>query len=298
MKRTLRITTLVFLAAMLVLSGTMAVVVAADEISGINEESQTAAENAAQTAIIPDGVTLFPEAGIIADEEITVTASDHLYRTEKLLLVTAENLADTVYSVNVNVTYYGENGEILGTETQNYDQLEKGFPKNFIFRPGYDFADYLLTTEKEVFEGETWRNDLIAEFGFTNWDVDDFGGENEIWRGLPHMELKNRSEQARILKDVSTVIFDENGDVYMILDRQCECWTDWGMESNYKHYAVTVDVSPDMIHWEDSTYYCPRYGDIRPAPKFTYFSAYGVIKPEESEYYEYTVSIGAYIPGE
>ena len=124
------------------------------------------------------------------------------------------------------------------------------------------------------------------------------GSEDEIWHGLPHMELKNRSEQTRIMKDVSTVIFDENGDIYMILDRLCECWIDTGMESNYKHYPVTVDVSPDMIHWEDSTYVRPMDGWICPAPKFTYFTAFGVIKPEESETYEFVVQNGYYTPGE
>lgn len=299
MKKSLKVVSVIALMAILVLSCTVAVAYAADEISDVMEESRTASENATDAVnAIPDQAPVLPEAGIIADEETVITASDHVYKQEKLLLVTAENLADTVYSVNLNVTYYGENGIVLGTEVQSYDQLEKGFPKNFIFRPGYDFVDYLLTMDKVAFEGETWRNDLIGEFGFSYWDPDDMGSEDEIWHGMPHMELKNRTDTTRIMKDVSTVIFDENGEVYMILDRKCECWIDTGMESNYKHYPVTVDVSPDMIHWEDSTYVRPMDGWICPAPKFTYFTAFGVIKPEESASYEYVVSIGVYTPGE
>lgn len=299
MKRSLRIVSVIALMAILVLSCTVAVAYAADEISDVAEESAAATENAAAVAgAIPDEAPTLPEAGIIADEETVITATDHVYKQEKLLLVTAENLADTVYSVDLTVTYYGETGEVIGTETQSYDQLEKGFSKNFIFRPGYDFADYLMTMEKVAFEGETWRNDLIGEFGFSYWDPDDMGSEDEIWHGLPHMELKNRTDKTRIMKDVSTVIFDENGEVYMVLDRKCECWIDTGMESNYKHYPVTVDVSPDMIHWEDSTYVRPMDGWICPAPKFTYFTAFGVIKPEESETYEFVVQNGYYTPGE
>ncbi len=296
MKHSLRIVSLVVCALLLMTTFTAAVVYAADEISDVIEESNAEANTAVDK--VPDAPPVLPEAGVIGDDETVITVSDHIYGEEKLLLVTMENLADTVYSVNVNVTYYGENGEVLGTEKQSYDQLEKGFPKNFIFRPGYDFVDYLLTIEKTAFEGETWRNDLIGEFGFSYWDPDDLGGEDEIWHGLPHMELKNRSEQTRIMKDVSTVIFDENGEIYMILDRLCECWIDTGMESNYKHYPVTVDVSPDMIHWEDSTYVRPMDGWICPAPKFTYFTAFGVIKPEESETYEFVVQNGYYTPGE
>lgn len=296
MKRSLRILSLVIAAVLTLTALSAAAVYAAEEISDAIEESNAQTTEAVDK--VPDAPPLLPEAGVIGDEETVITVADHVYGEEKLLLVTMENLADVVYSVNVNVTYYGENGEILGKETQSYDQLEKGFPKNFIFRPGYDFVDYLLTIEKTAFEGETWRNDLIGEFGFSYWDPDDMGSEDEIWHGLPHMELKNRSEQTRIMKDVSTVIFDENGEIYMILDRLCECWIDTGMESNYKHYPVKVDVSPDMIHWEDSTYVRPMDGWICPAPKFTYFTAFGVIKPEESETYEFVVQNGYYTPGE
>lgn len=298
MKRSLRILSLVIAAMLMITALSAAAVYAAEEISDAIEESVAQNQDTPVADKVPDAAPVLPEAGVVADEETNITVADHIYGEEKILLVTMENLADTVYSVNVNVTYYGENGEVLGTEKQSYDQLEKGFPKNFIFRPGYDFVDYLLTIEKTAFEGETWRNDLIGEFGFTYWDPDDMGSEDEIWHGLPHMELKNRSEQTRIMKDVSTVIFDENGEIYMILDRLCECWIDTGMESNYKHYGVTVDVSPDMIHWEDSTYVRPMDGWICPAPKFTYFTAFGVIKPEESETYEFVVQNGYYTPGE
>lgn len=295
MKKSIRITALVLLTVLLALSCTVAVAFAADEIYDIIDEVSAAAKGAEFPAEIPEQAPALPQVGIVADEETTITATDHIYEQEKLLLVTAENLADTVYSVNVNVTYYGENGDVIDTETQSYDQLEKGFPKNFIFRPGYDFVDYLLTIEKTAFEGETWRNDLIGEFGFSTWSPWD---ENDTWRGLPHMELKNRSEQTRIMKDVSTVIFDENGEVYMVLDRKCECWISTGMESNYKHYPTNVYVTGDMIHYEDSTWVQPASGWIHPAPKFTYFTAFGVIKPEESETYDFVVSNGYYTPGE
>ena len=298
MKRSLRILSLALAAVLMITALSAAAVYAAEEISDAIEESVAQNQDTPVADKVPDAAPVLPEAGVITDEETNIIVADHIYGEEKLLLVTMENLADVVYCVNVNVTYYGENGEILGKETQSYDQLEKGFPKNFIFRPGYDFVDYLLTIEKTAFEGETWRNDLIGEFGFSYWDPDDMGSEDEIWHGLPHMELKNRSEQTRIMKDVSTVIFDENGEIYMILDRLCECWIDTGMESNYKHYPVTVDVSPDMIHWEDSTYVRPMDGWICPAPKFTYFTAFGVIKPEESETYEFVVQNGYYTPGE
>ena len=295
MKKNAKITALITFIALLAISGSMAAVFAAGDVVN-NFEAPT--ELGTVVLAIPDQAPEVPETGIITDEETTITASDHIYGEEKLLLVTAENGSDTVYSIDITVSYYGENGDVIGTETQSYDQLEKGFPKNFIFRPGYDFADYLLTMEKTAFEGETWRNDLIGEFGFTYWDPDNMGSEDEIWHGLPHMELKNRTDKTRIMKDVSTVIFDENGEVFMILDRPCECWIDTGMESNYNHYPVTVDVSPDLIHWEDSTYVRPMDGWICPAPKFTYFTAFGVIKPEESETYEYVVSIGVYTPEE
>ncbi|MBQ3599538.1 MAG: hypothetical protein II987_09760 [Clostridia bacterium] len=295
MKRSLRILSLALAAVLMITALSAAAVYAAEEISDAIEESVAQNQDTPVADKVPDAAPVLPEAGVITDEETNITVADHIYGEEKILLVTMENFADTVYSVDVNLTYYGENGEVLGTEKQSYDQLEKGFPKNFIFRPGYDFVDYLLTIEKTAFEGETWRNDLIGEFGFSWWSPWD---ENDNWCGRPHMELKNRSEITRIMKDVSTVIFDENGEVYMILDRKCECWIGTGMESNYKHFAENVYVTGDMIHYEDSTWVQPASGGIRPAPKFTYFTAFGVIKPEESETYEFVVQNGYYNPGE
>ena len=295
MKRSLRIISLALAAVLMITALSAAAVYAAEEISDAIEESAAQNQDTPVADKVPDAAPVLPEAGVITDEETNIIVADHIYGEEKILLVTMENLADTVYSVDVNLTYYGENGEVLGTEKQSYDQLEKGFPKNFIFRPGYDFVDYLLTIEKTAFEGETWRNDLIGEFGFSWWSPWD---ENDNWCGRPHMELKNRSEITRIMKDVSTVIFDENGEIYMILDRKCECWISTGMESNYKHFVENVYVTGDMIHYEDSTWVQPASGGIRPAPKFTYFTAFGVIKPEESETYEFVVQNGYYTPGE
>ena len=132
MKRSLRILSLVIAAVLTLTVLSAAAVYAAEEISDAIEESVAQNQDTPVADKVPDAAPILPEAGVITDEETVITVSDHIYGEEKLLLVTMENLADVVYSVNVNVTYYGENGEILGKETQSYDQLEKGFPKNFM----------------------------------------------------------------------------------------------------------------------------------------------------------------------
>ena len=292
MKRSLRIASVIVLMAILVLSCTVAVAYAADEISDVAEESAAATENAAAVAgAIPDEAPTLPEAGIVADEETVITATDHVYKQEKLLLVTAENLADTVYSVDLTVTYYGETGEVIGTETQSYDQLEKGFPKNFIFRPGYDFADYLLTMDKVAFEGETWRNDLIGEFGFTRWTYWDT--ENDLWQGLPRMFVTNSHESQLILNGVLTVIFDENGEIFQIIERYSECWQ-LPCNESYEHYGEYVYVPTDMMTSSLNS----ENGHWYPAPDFTFFTAYSVIQPQDSLYYDELVAGGYYTPGE
>ncbi len=291
MKKSFRIISLILLTAILALSCTVAVAFAADEISDIIDEVSAAAKGAKVPAEIPETAPTLPQVGIVADEETTLTATDHLYNKEKLLLVTAENLADTVYSVNVNVTYYGENGNVIGTETQSYDQLEKGFPKNFIFRPGYDFVDYLLTIEKTAFEGETWRNDLIAEFGFTRWIYWDT--ENDLWQGLPRVFVTNSHESTLILNGVLTVIFDENGEIFQIIEKHSECWQ-LPCNESYEHFGEFVYVSTDMMTSSLNSEDGNRY----PAPDFTFFTAYSVIQPQDSLYYDELVAGGYYTPGE
>ncbi|MBQ5841927.1 MAG: hypothetical protein IIW63_02105 [Clostridia bacterium] len=291
MKRSLRILSLVIAAMLMITALSAAAVYAAEEISDAIEESVAQNQDTPVADKVPDAAPVLPEAGVVADEETNITVADHIYGEEKILLVTMENLADTVYSVNVNVTYYGENGEVLGTEKQSYDQLEKGFPKNFIFRPGYDFVDYLLTIEKTAFEGETWRNDLIGEFGFTRWTYWDT--ENDLWQGLPRMFVTNSHESQLILNGVLTVIFDENGEIFQIIERYSECWQ-LPCNESYEHYGEYVYVPTDMMTSSLNS----ENGHWYPAPDFTFFTAYNVIQPQDSLYYDELVAGGYYTPGE
>lgn len=291
MKRSLRILSLALAAVLMISALSAAAVYAAEEISDAIEESAAQNQDTPVADKVPDAAPVLPEAGVITDEETNITVADHIYGEEKILLVTMENLADTVYSVDVNLTYYGENGEVLGTEKQSYDQLEKGFPKNFIFRPGYDFVDYLLTIEKTAFEGETWRNDLIGEFGFTRWTYWDT--ENDLWQGLPRMFVTNSHESQLILNGVLTVIFDENGEIFQIIERYSECWQ-LPCNESYEHYGEYVYVPTDMMTSSLNS----ENGHWYPAPDFTFFTAYSVIQPQDSLYYDELVAGGYYTPGE
>ena len=141
------------------------------------------------------------DGGILSDDDLNVTASAHAYREEKLLLVTVENSNESVdYSIDVKVSYLGVDGEVIGTETQSFDQLASEFSRNFIFQPGYDFADYRIETEKTVYTGECWKTCIT--------DV------HVINEGYLQIKFYNNRDTETIATNFKMVIFDENGEVF------------------------------------------------------------------------------------
>lgn len=212
MKHHAKVITAAILAALLAVSCTVALAATAEEVSmpedsasegnvpvAESEENEKVAENLGAVA---DAVV-----GIVTDNDLDITAADHIYKAEKLLLVTVGNKNETkAYSIDVTVTYYGVDNEILGKETQSFDQLAAGFSWNFIFRPGYDFVDYKLETAKTAYNGELWKTyitdtELINYYG--NLSVGFFNNRDKVMIGT----------KFRI------VVFDQNGEIIDILHK-------------------------------------------------------------------------------
>lgn len=297
----------VFLAAVLAVSCTVALAVTAEElpdtsnvseavragIGAVNETPATDEVPAVDEPPVADEAPAVDEApaadeapaeeedkvGIEADDEITVNAESKLFGEERLLLVTVNNNnKDVNYSISVKVTYYGADGEALETEAKSFEQLANGYDKNFIFRPGYDFVDYLIEVEKTVYEGDCWKTLVDAEFGYTYvWVY----GDDRDTRVRQHIEVTSHSEGSLVVDDFEVVVFDENGDIFDIFYR-AGCWIN-PLDNQYKHFAREMTVPDSMVYFEGYETKIKLGGA---------FIEYDIIAPEETPDYDYLISNG------
>ena len=185
--------------------------VSVDVETAADEQVEAEAEQTPETS----------DVGIEADEDISVNVESKLFGEERVLLVTANNNNDSVnYSIVITVTYYGANGETLKTEVKSFEQLRNGYDKNFVFRPGFDFVDYLIDIEKTVYEGDCWKTTVDADFGYTYvWVY----GDGRDTRVRQHVLVTSHSEESLVVDDFVVVVFDEYGEIFDIYYR-AGCW--------------------------------------------------------------------------
>ncbi len=219
------------------------------------------------------------DVGIEADEDISVNVESKLFGEERVLLVTANNNNDSVnYSIVITVTYYGANGETLKTEAKSFEQLRNGYDKNFVFRPGFDFVDYLIDIEKTVYEGDCWKTKVDAEFGYTYvWVY----GDGRDTRVRQHVLVTSHSEESLVVDDFVVVVFDENGEIYDIYYR-AGCWIN-PLDVQYKHFEREMTVPDSMVSFEGYDVKVKLGGA---------FIEYDIIAPEETPDYGYLISNG------
>lgn len=203
MKHPIRLITVFVLIALLAITCTLALAATAEDTPPA-DTTESAPSQPAQA----DGAGTESKAlGIVEDKDLDITASDHIFREEKLLLVTVSNKNESdAFSVNVKVTYYGTDNEVLGEETQSFDQLAVGFERNFIFRPGFDFVDYTLETEKTVYTGELWKT-YVTDPVFVNY------------HGNLSVGFQNNRDRVMMGTKFRIVVFDESGEIIDILHK-------------------------------------------------------------------------------
>lgn len=277
------------LAVLIVLSCTAAFAVTAEEDADVSLASAAAEggiDAATDGAVEPDAEDTEDteeigesEVGIDSDDDIAIEAQSKLFGEERVLLVTVNNTnSDVHYSVNVRVTYYGAEGETLKTEEKSFAQLKNGYDKNFVFRPGFDFVDYLIEVEKAVYDGECWKTLVDAEFGYTYvWVY----GDGRDTRVRQHVLVTSHSDSSLVVDDFVVVVFDENGEIYDIYYR-AGCWINPN-DVQYKHFEREMTVPDSMVSFEGYDVKVKLGGA---------FIEYDIIAPEETPDYGYLISNG------
>ncbi|MBR6562908.1 MAG: hypothetical protein IKK70_03105 [Clostridia bacterium] len=202
------------------------------------------------------------EGGVVADEALSVTVESYMFGAERLLLVTVENLSDVAYSIEASVSYLGVNGEVIGTETQLFEQLGGSASWNMVFRPEYDFADYRIEVKNTEFNGDCWLSDVGMSYygmskGYGDYSKDDMransikligeyeGEKCSAYYRYPAYHCQNDSGRDIVATSVVLVIFDCNGNVYDVLERGGEVFFGTDSDYTYKNFPGYAFVAGD-----------------------------------------------------
>ncbi len=234
---------------------------AMDDISVIPEPDTEIPDAQNPQTETPD----YAEGGIIADEDFSVTVNSHIFKTERVLLVTVENISDKAYSIDVTVSYLNPDGKVIETELQSFDQLAEGFAWNMVFRPEYDFADYCLEVTKTEFNGDCWITDVEMTYygmnrGFGDYDVKAHPHQKELkvigeapdkkcsanFR-YPTYHCQNDTGTDIVATSVVLVIFDNNGNIFDIRERGGQVYLGPDSYYNYKSFMGYAFINGDEV---------------------------------------------------
>ncbi len=74
------------------------------------------------------------------------------------------NGTDKHYSMTIHGKYLDKDGNVLKTETQEWDQFAAGWQKYFLFRPEMAFDKFEYTIETKEFKGDCWKTGISETF--------------------------------------------------------------------------------------------------------------------------------------
>ena len=218
-------------------------------------------------------------------DSFSVQVSLHNYNTSKIALVEVKNLGEANSNVTVTGSYLDENGDVIGTESKSFDGFEPGLENNFIFNPGYAFADFTYTVTAETSEKDPYASQ-IEVYGRSKggWLKDTQG--NMFYRAAPLNAYDYRwdpvtwepiegTETVTVCIDIvhanhakkdiyvtyDWMILDAKGDVYYVSDfgRDMNPETPVGMEDYASRpiYTTGSDSEEFKANLDEHGDFCP-----------------------------------------
>lgn len=145
------------------------------ERSDFVDESLLVSDEAQATL---DGSTATGEA-----DDFSANMSLYNYGSNNVAVLEVKNQGEMNSLVTVNGSYLDEDGNVIGTESKTFNGFEPGLVNNFIFNPGYAFAEFTYTVTAEE-TGRTPYASQIEVYGFYGGWLDDTQG-NMFYRAAP-----------------------------------------------------------------------------------------------------------------
>lgn len=258
--------------------------ISAEEPAG--EPAEAVEEEGPASDNTDDGLTEEPEATAepVDANNFAAQVSLHNYKTNNVALVEVKNLGEVNSKVTVTGSYLDENGNVIGTESKFFDGFEPGLENNFIFNPGYAFADFTYAITAETSETVSHATEIDIHGWYGGWlqDTQDNwyyrSAYGNAWFGQQYdpvtYELDYSTGFVEITVDIvhanhsdkdvdvtyDFLVLDANGDVFHVGDfgRCMDPNTPARME-DYASRPVGDSISPEeYLSKATSGGYCPE----------------------------------------
>lgn len=153
----------------------------------------------------------------------TLLVKDKKYTFEgkDLVIIDVLNESNQNLSITINGKYLDENGNVLKTETQTFDQFSAGYQNYFLFRPEMNFAEFTYSIQTEMSSGPFYAKDIKCNFyGLVEYEWPDF--EGEAIKRVPSLLARTNYTylgNTKINFLVWYVIFNSSGEVVAIFGK-------------------------------------------------------------------------------
>lgn len=135
-----------------------------------------------------------------------------------IVVMHVENLTDKHYNVTLKGNYLGEDGNVIKTESKNFEGFAAGFSNYFIFTPGMRFDDFDYTMEFEEYTSEP-----ASKFVSVNGAALDFakfrghhGELDELYVGVYAFFYISHSHSQKLYYGADFLLLDKNGEVFFV----------------------------------------------------------------------------------
>lgn len=198
--------------------------------------------------------------------EFTVKHKKYAYEGNDLIVLNFENGTNTHYTVTIEGNYKDENGNILFTEEQTYNDIAAGTSAYFLFKPDMQFDTFEYEVYSEVYEGTLWRSNFIPKdynselpIQLQYWYgpfVDKTDGKAyETHQLCSKLEFENKNE-VNTYCEFAVIIFDSNDQIFVLEERKYD-WqkncleADWWCQDFWLYAGHEEVVNLDKDTWPD-----------------------------------------------
>lgn len=209
---------------------------------GTQSPNGTATPNATNSPTQTPVATVKPDK-VTEVDGFTVSEKKYDYKGSHVMILTVQNTSDKAYDVTITASFNNENGDTIKSITQNF----KGFCSNWtnyaIFEPEITFDSFSFELTATEYTGVEYIK-CVKLFGGDGFDFS-VKAKNTPGRELYrfHKLDKSRLDEASAIDmtrviwvdcdelldfEVRTAIFDENSELYHVVDVQKCVFKGWG----------------------------------------------------------------------
>lgn len=179
------------------------------ENSDTDDNSKNSENNESQNSSSASSDDPNTESLLVKDKKYTFEGKD-------LVIIDVLNESNQNLSVTINGKYLDENGNVLKSETQTFDQFSAGYQNYFLFSPEISFSSFTYTVDAKISSGPFYAKDIKCNFyGLVEYEWPDLD-ENEKLVRVPSLIARTNYTylgNTKVNFLVTYVVFNSSGEV-------------------------------------------------------------------------------------